>query len=80
MNQKLTVYTRDGCHLCEDMLNELAQRQIEYSYSLDVIEIDGQPELESLYGSRVPVLVHEGREICQYFLDPVALQQCFETG
>ena len=37
------------------------------------IDIDGNPELESLYGLKVPVLMAEEREICHYTLDFKAL-------
>ncbi|MDH5444702.1 MAG: glutaredoxin family protein [Gammaproteobacteria bacterium] len=80
MSVQLTIYTRDGCHLCEDMLLELQQRKSKRPFSLNIIEINGLPELESLYGTKVPVLVHEGREICHFFLDEVAFNQCFEVG
>jgi hypothetical protein len=35
--------------------------------------IDNEPELELLYGDRVPVLTLDGDTICEYFLDPQAL-------
>jgi len=31
--------------------------------------VTGDPELEQLYGARVPVLVGGGRELCQIKLD-----------
>ena len=80
MNRQLTVYTRNGCHLCEDMLQELQQRQASMAFQLQVIEIDDRPELESSYGTKVPVLVCDGQEVCHYFLDEVALKQCFRDA
>ena len=77
MNRHLTVYIRDGCHLCEDMLQELQQRQAVLGFSLETVDIDGRPELETRYGALVPVLVHGDQELCHYFLDEVALKQCF---
>ena len=77
MSRQLTVYVRDGCHLCEDMLTDLRQYQAEMGFELETVEIDDQVELESRYGTLVPVLVCEGQEICHYFLDEVALKQCF---
>ena len=46
-----------------------------HSISLRLVEVSGDPELESQYGTRVPVLASEQGEICHYFLDLVALQQ-----
>lgn len=76
MSRHLTVFIRRGCHLCEDMLLELQRHQAELGYSLETVDITGQPALESRYGTKVPVLTLDGREICHYFLDEVALKQC----
>ncbi len=78
MSQELTVYIRTGCHLCEDMLQELQQRQAGLGFSLRIVDISGRPELEALYGTKVPVLTRDENEVCHYFLDAVALQRCFE--
>jgi len=78
MSRELTVFIRSGCHLCEDMLQELNLRRESLGFSLQAVDIVNKPELESLYGTKVPVLTHEGKEICHYFLDEVALNQCFE--
>ena len=80
MSPQLTIYIRTGCHLCEDMLQELQQRQASMNFMLDVIDIDGQPDLEPQYGTKVPVLVSGNQEICHYFLDEVAFKQCFRDA
>lgn len=73
--KRLTVYSRLGCHLCEDMQNLLPSYLEEAGLSFDVIYIDDDSDLESLYGTLVPVLKAGDREICHYFLDVKALQQ-----
>lgn len=78
MSRQLTLYIRTGCHLCEDMLQELNLRQDLLGFNLQTVDIDGKPELEALYGTKVPVLSHAGVEVCHYFLDEVALHRCFE--
>lgn len=78
MSRELRVFIRDGCHLCEDMLQELSLRQDALNFTLQTVDITGKPELESLYGTKLPVLTYSGQEVCHYFLDQVALQQCFE--
>ena len=77
MSRQLTIYIRRGCHLCEDMLQELNLRREILGFTLQAVDIDDKPELASLYGTKVPVLTYQGTEICHYFLDEVALQQCF---
>ena len=78
MSRELTVYIRAGCHLCEDMLQELHYRQAGLDFTLQTVDINGRPELEALYGTKVPVLTRAGKEVCHYFLDEVALHRCFE--
>ena len=73
--KRLTVYSRLGCHLCEDMQNLLPPYLEETGLSFDVIYIDDDSDLEALYSTLVPVLKAGDREICHYFLDVKALQQ-----
>ena len=42
---------------------------LECGVIVDVLDVDADPELEALYGERVPVLLHERNELCHYFLD-----------
>ena len=41
----------------------------ELGFELEVLDVDADPELEVLYNEMVPVLLHEGTELCHYFLD-----------
>jgi thiol-disulfide isomerase/thioredoxin len=65
----LTLYTRIGCHLCEQMKLQLEQFQQQYSFYLNVVDIDADSYLKLRYGERVPVLATEDREICHYHLN-----------
>ena len=46
MSPELTMYTREGCHLCEDMLQELNYRRESQAFTLHLVDIAGKPELE----------------------------------
>jgi glutaredoxin len=72
---QLTLYSRRGCHLCEDMENLLPTYLEEAGLSLNTLYIDNNPILEQQFGSLVPVLKAGEKEICHYFLDVKALQQ-----
>lgn len=65
----LTLVSRSYCHLCHDMEVALTPLAHEFSVAVDILDADATPELEALYGERVPVLMHEGNELCHYFLD-----------
>ena len=71
----LTLYSRVGCHLCEDMENLLPSYLEEAGISLHLVYIDNDSDLEQQYGTLVPMLKAGNREICHYFLDVKALQQ-----
>ena len=71
----LVVYSREECHLCQNMVLALQNLQEQVSFDLQVIDIDANPELVALYGERIPVLMSptDNQEICHYFLDLAAL-------
>jgi glutaredoxin len=73
----LTLYGREHCHLCQDMIAALQELQARLSFHLDVIDVDTDSDLRLRYGERVPVLLADGEEICNYHLDPVALDAYF---
>lgn len=71
----LSLYTRNGCHLCEDMERDLPGFATELDFTTEIIPIDNNAGLEQLYGSRVPVLAIGDEVICEYFLDKASLAQ-----
>lgn len=75
MAVQLKLYTRTGCHLCEDMARMLAEQAGRLRFTVQAIDIDEDASLVANYGSRVPVLMLADTLICEYFLDPQALQQ-----
>jgi hypothetical protein len=65
-----TVYSRADCSLCERLLEELTGvLGPEAAAAVQVVDIDGQPELERRYGARIPVLMADGEFVCAYRLD-----------
>ena len=68
----LTVYSRRGCHLCEQLLEEL-EPLVRGQADLVVTDIDNDSTLRAQYDTAVPVVACEGREICRYHLDRVAV-------
>lgn len=55
--RRVELYTRVGCHLCDDAAALLAR----YGLHADSIDVDLQPELKQRYGDCVPVVVIDGR-------------------
>ena len=73
----LVVYAREDCHLCLDMIAALGEWQRRLGFHLEIVDVDTDENLKSLYGERVPVLVAEGEEICHYYLNALALDAYF---
>ena len=69
MLPKLTVLSREYCHLCEEMISGLKQFQGRYDFEIEVIDVDRSPQLEEEWGDKVPVLLDGERELCRYYLD-----------
>ncbi len=72
--EKLTLMSRVYCHLCHDMEVALAPLAAEFGVAVEVLDVDADPALEALYDELVPVLLHEGNELCHYFLDPAKVR------
>ena len=74
----VTVYSRHGCHLCENAVNTLESLREELKFTIDVIYIDGNPELEKLYGNEVPVIHINGEHHDFYKVDPERFRTSLE--
>lgn len=74
----VTVYSRHGCHLCEDAIATLESMREELAFTIDVINIDGNPKLEKLYGNEVPVIHINGEHHDFYKVDPERFRSSLE--
>ena len=59
----LLLYTRRGCHLCEVAEDMLAAYAL--AGAVEIVDVDGESDLQSRYGSRVPVLVANGTVVME---------------
>ena len=74
----VTVYSRHGCHLCENAVNTLEGMREELAFTIEVIYIDGNPELEKLYGHEVPVIQINGEHHDFFKVDPERFRTSLE--
>lgn len=66
----VTVFTRHGCHLCHVAIETLESMRVELDISINKIYIDGDPNLENLYGEQVPVIHIDGEHHDFWRVDP----------
>jgi len=64
----LTIYTRPGCHLCQEMkaIVERVVSDLRATARIEEINIADDPDLEERYGSEIPVLLVNGRKAAKY--------------
>lgn len=74
MTATLTLYSRQGCHLCEAMHSALLAACEGRGVAIHVVDVDASPELARRYGLRVPVLAGVDGELCYGRLDDEALE------
>ena len=60
MSTQVVIYSRVSCHLCQEAEKTLREVLAEIPFELEVIYIDGDQELERLYGEEVPVTLING--------------------
>ena len=77
----LRIYTRPGCHLCDDMKALVARvaRALPDPIAIDEIDISSDRELEGRYGQEIPVLFVNGRKAAKYRITEHELKQILDA-
>ena len=74
----VTVFTRLGCHLCDTAVEVLEGMQVELNFKIEKNYIDGNLELEKLYGEQVPVIHLDGIHHDFFRVDPERFKSSLE--
>jgi glutaredoxin len=78
---RIAIYTRPGCHLCDEM-KATVRRVLDASAESIVVEetdISGDRDLEARYGHEIPVLLINGRKSAKYRISAVQLKRLLEA-
>lgn len=67
------VYSRQGCHLCEVMIDQLLPL-LRGKADVTVHDIDTRPDWREKYDVRIPVLEFEGQVVSRFRLDHEAVK------
>lgn len=59
---RVTLYSRPGCHLCDDARAVIAGVCAELGEEFVEVDVDGDPQLAARYGHEVPVTLVDGRQ------------------
>jgi len=68
---EVTVYTRAGCHLCDEAVALLGR----FGLTSRLVDIDADPALRERYTDCVPVVFFDGRERFRGRIDPRLLRR-----
>lgn len=71
----VTVYSKPGCHLCEDALQVLTHLQAQIPFTLEEVNILSDPGLFAEYGEQIPVVLLDGAVLFEYIVDEAVLRQ-----
>jgi len=66
MKPRVTLYTRRGCCLCDDVKRTLDAARSRTEFDYDERDIDTDPELRRLYNDEVPVVAINGTKAFKY--------------
>jgi len=75
----VTLYSRPGCHLCDEMLRDVHRALGSRKVTVDVVDIDRDAELLARYMLRIPVLAVNGEEVCEGRFDAEAFHVALGT-
>lgn len=63
---ELLIYTKTGCHLCEEMKAILEHVRSDVPFELNEVDVTSDPELEARFGQEIPVLFVNGRKAFKF--------------
>jgi glutaredoxin len=75
----VTIYSRPGCHLCDEMKAVVKQVGTTVSIALEEIDISADPELERIYSLEIPVLFVAGKKVAKYRVGEQELHRILAT-
>ncbi len=80
VSASLTLYSRAGCHLCDEMKAVIDAVSARVPLTMEVVDISTSTELESQYGLEIPVLLVNGRKVAKYRITELALMRAIEAA
>lgn len=76
----VVVYSRPGCHLCEEALEQIVALHGEgYRFNLHEVDIESNDLLLRRYLERIPVVEVDGIEVSELVLDRAAVKARLDT-
>jgi glutaredoxin len=75
----VVLYTRPGCHLCDDALAILERVRADLPFALEARDIERDDALLARYLERIPVVEVDGEEVFEFFVEEHELRRRLGT-
>ena len=79
MKPRVTLYTRAGCHLCEEAKRVVEAARGRADFDCEEVDIDGDEELRRRYNDEVPVIAINGVKAFKYRVEAKELLKKLEA-
>ena len=78
--RRAVLYTRDGCHLCEEARAVLEKYRLRFGMEIEEVDIDSDAALRAKYDRCVPVVEIDGKERFRGRVNEPLLERLFRCG
>ena len=75
MNARITLYSKPGCHLCDQAKEVIERVCADLGTSYDVVDITVSTGLMDAYGEQIPVTFVDGRQHDFWRVDEARLRR-----
>ncbi|QDX40073.1 glutaredoxin family protein [Salarchaeum sp. JOR-1] len=77
MTVRVTVYSREDCHLCADAIEtiEAVRERVRVDVVIEEVDVDDDPALRDAYGERVPYVFVDGDPAFKFRVDADDLEE-----
>jgi glutaredoxin len=75
----ITVYSKPDCHLCVQAMDVLRELQNELAFALEERDITIDDALHRMYFERIPVVVLDGEELCEFHVSEALVRERLES-
>ena len=73
--RRLTLYSKPGCHLCDEMKHVIDAVAARVPLAVEVVDISTDADLLDRYGLEIPVLLIDGKKAAKYRIGESELEE-----
>ena len=76
---RVVLYSRAGCHLCDEARSVVAEECDRAGAGWREVDVDADPQLQARYGEYVPVVEVDGTVQGFWHLDPARVREALDS-